>query len=49
MSGCPICKAPRGRSLGPHPDFAGDEIVRCRACTMISINPKSKDSRRRFR
>ena len=40
MSRCPICEAPRGPRLGSHPDFAGHEIVRCRACTMIFVNPR---------
>ena len=40
MSHCSLCKAPRGRSLGPHPDFSGHEIVRCGACTMIAVDPR---------
>jgi 2-polyprenyl-3-methyl-5-hydroxy-6-metoxy-1,4-benzoquinol methylase len=40
MSLCPVCEAPRHRTLGPHPDFPGHEIVCCRACTMISVDPR---------
>lgn len=39
MNPCPVCEAREGRVLGPHPDFAGHDIVRCGACTMISIDP----------
>jgi SAM-dependent methyltransferase len=40
MSPCPICRISSTRVLGPHPDFSGHNIVRCRECTMISIDPQ---------
>jgi SAM-dependent methyltransferase len=40
MSLCPICRNPNTKVLGPHPDFPGHNIARCRACTMISIDPQ---------
>lgn len=40
MSYCSLCMAPRGRSLGPHPDFCDHRIVRCGACTMIAVDPR---------
>ena len=40
MSRCVICNGPRGRTVGPHPDFAGHEIIRCGTCTMIAVDPR---------
>jgi 2-polyprenyl-3-methyl-5-hydroxy-6-metoxy-1,4-benzoquinol methylase len=40
MSRCAICNGPRGRTVGPHPDFAGHEIIRCGTCTMIAVDPR---------
>jgi SAM-dependent methyltransferase len=40
MSLCTICRHSNAKVLGPHPDFPGHNIVRCRACAMVSIDPQ---------